>query len=556
MTIDAPWRSVPIVENEVVRAAEAAGSTDSDISQFRRLTGGDRPEDLDQSTFERYQRLAGWLYYQNPLARRLCDVVTDMVLGAGVKTDVEKSKVEGTTTTTRSTRVEATEAKDNGANDVKRLITRFLEHPANEFNIRLPGLFTSLASVHGELFLPVFVHPGNGDMALGFLEHHLVETVVFNPKNRMEAVAVIQRPPGAGQKPIWWNVIRAEQGKDQPEYPPHPMLAGEEEGTTREIVVPAGAEAIVNNRGPQDFQYGGELFYFRTNVIGTGRGRTALEPALDWLHAYDNFLFGDLRNANLQGAFVWDVTITGADEPALRAKANSIRANPPRHGEVLVHNEKEVWEAKSPNLNAASHSELGSQVKRVIGLSMGLPPHLIGAEDKTNRTTATSSDIPFVRRMEQRQTLLEYLICTILNYMLDQKRHKTVLSSAMRPYPYKVVLPSVTIGEIVAAAEALYNTTEAVIQAKNEGLIPSTEARRIFYLYGLREADVPPGLEDQIEQERKDGILSDPVQLKKDEMELKASVGPAGGGGDAGPGRVKRAKTAQGGPGGAARGRG
>jgi hypothetical protein len=544
MMSKAPWSNIPVLEGRPNtggsglpwRVREAAGSTDDDLAAFRKLSGGDRPDGLDQSTYERYQRLAFWLYYSNPLARRLCDIPTDICLGAGLNIDSEKN-----------TTGEEVHTK------VKELIERFLCHPKNRFETRLPSLFSTLNVVSGELFLPVFVSPQNGDIALSWLEHHKVQDVLFDPKDPMEAVAVIQRPPGAGKKPVWWNVIRAEMGQDQPMFPPHPELSGKAPEMERGIAT--HEELIGKPPTPEDYDYGGELFYFSANGLGPGRGRTQLEPALDWLHAYDEFLFGDLRNANMQAAFVWDVEITGADDSTLSKRAAEMQENPPRPGETIFHNEKEKWAALSPNLNAASHSELGAQVKRLIGLSTGLPDHLIGAGEKVNRTSASSSDMPFVRRMEQKQRLLQYVVRTILDYQLDQKAHKGLLD-AVRPYPYKIVLPSITAGEIVAAAEALYNVTLSLVEAVNNGFTTPEEAQRLWYALGVQEAGVPKDLMKLVKKAREDGLMPDPVADKKAELEAKVTTGqPAMAGGKIGKGqRVIRSSSSKGGPSGASRG--
>jgi hypothetical protein len=417
-------------------------------------------------------------------------------LGGGVNVDLEKNRYG-----------------DNSAQEVKDLIDRFLEHPLVEFDLRLTGMFTLLANVLGELFIPVFVAPENGDVALGFLEYHQVREVVFNPHNRMEAIGVVQVPPGGGQQPIWWNVIRAEQGQDTPMFPKHPGFSPKEPAV------------------PEGYTYGGEIMYFRTNTLGSGRGRSSLEPCLDWLHAYDQFLFGDLRNANLQAAFVWDVEIQDATESELERRAEEIRLNPPRPGEVNFHNQREKWQALSPNLNASSHAQLGSQVKRVIGLALGLPSHLIGAEEGVNRTTSMSSDMPMVRRMERLQRLLRHVVKTIVDYQLDQKVHANLLSHP-RPYPYRIVLPQLTSGEIAAQAEALLNITNAVTAAMQNRVVGVEEARRVWYAYGLTEPDVPRELGEQVEEDIKNGFLPDP---NADTEQLPSTqVGTN-------PGRVKRA---------------
>jgi hypothetical protein len=485
-----PWDNIPLY-NGPLRVTESAGSTDNDLWAFRRLTGMDRPDDLDETTYNRYQKLASWLYYQNPLARRLCDVLTDMALGGGISVEVDEQSAK----------------TDANAEKVDECIKRFLGNPANEFQLRLPGMYTKLAAVNGELFIPVFVAPQNGDAVLGLLENSMVREVRFNPSNPMEAIGVVQSPPKASEPPIWWNVIRATYGENGVEYPPHPIFDDEEKVDVK--------------RTPDGYQYGGELFYFRTNVLGEGRGRSALEPALDWLHAYDNFLFGDLRNANLQAAFVWDVKITGATHSDLTLRAEDIKKNPPRPGEVNFHNETEEWQALSPNLNAGDHSVLGLQVKKLIGMAMGLPSHLIGAEDQTNRTTSVSSDVPFLRRMEQRQRLLSCMVSTILDYQLHQKRHAQILKWDDKPFPYRIVLPSLNAVEMVGQAEALYNITQALLDATKSKFTSLAEARRVWYSYGLSESDVPDNIEEQINTEIKSGMLADEVANAKTELEAK-----------------------------------
>lgn len=482
-----PWDQVPVYNRSAAlpvrslsRGRESIGtSVDSDFWAFRRLTGDDRPDGLQPDVFMRFQRLASWLYMQNPLARRLADVVTDMCLGGGINIDVVKDA-----------------QSDADAQKMKGYIDRFRQDPIGNFDWLLPRFFTGLATVYGELFLPCFVAQ-NGDVTVSYLEPNRVREVVFSPDNPLQALHVIQHARKPSEKPFIWNVIAGEKTRDGGvRFPMHPL--------DRE------ADALVRVEEPDRYTYAGEIFYFEANHLGTGRGRSAFEPVFDWLHAYDSFLFGDLRNANLQTSFVWDVEIQGAEQPELEQRALEIRKNPPKPGEVNIHNEKEKWQALSPSLNAASHAQLGSQVKRVIGLALGLPSHLIGAEEGVNRTTSSSSDIPFLRRMEQRQAQLVQVVKTLIDYQLDQKAHLGLLKNLQRPYPYRVVLPELTAVEVVGAAESLYNTTMALAMARQNQLTSAQDSRRIFYAYGLGEDDMPQNLGEQIAQDIKAGDLPDP----------------------------------------------
>ena len=451
------WSNIPVRLAETTRPAATRESLahDEDDWMYRRLSGQDRVGDLDHTTRARFQRLARWLYHSNPLARRVCDLPVDYLLGGGV----------GFQTTIEGAAGEA----------LKGAIERFWEHPQNRFAERLPLWFTEYSEVFGELFLPAFINRQSGDVALGYLAPEQINEVWWNPDNALEATAAVQLPVEPGGKPVFWSVIRGQPGDGAASYPPHPDLA-------------AGAERFrqAPDFDPERHEWGGALFYFRANGLATGRGRSALEPMLDWVHAYDQFLFGDLRNANLQGAFVWDVECEGLDGAALQRKADEIRKNPPRPGEVRVHNSSEKWQAITPRLHGEDHAGLGTQVKRVIGIGAGLPSHLVGAEDDVNRATAESSSLPFLRRMERRQERLRDLIETLVDYQLDQRGHVHGTRSGLpgRPYAYETVLPEVCVEDGLHAADCLAKLADGLGAAVRNGFLSKDEARRIWRVRG------------------------------------------------------------------------
>lgn len=521
-----PWALVPVLPARQMQSLESdpyvqAGTTDADISMFRRITSTQKPDSLSPATFRRYQGLSAWLYYQNPLARHICQGRTSMCLGGGFNIDTQRDDQSSET-------------------NVRELLDRFLDNPINSLQIRFPEYFTQLASVLGELFLPIFVQPQSGDVSIGYLEPSLVVDVLFEPGNRSQARSVIQRSAVPGEKPYLWRVIQAEMTPDGAMFPPHPAIGG---SVTRQV----GAQdpgipewSPLSTEEASKYQYAGEILYFTANKFGTGRGRSLLEPVLDWLHVYDSFLFSDVRNANLQSAFVWDITLAGADGPSLKKRTAEIQMNPPTPGCTRVHNDKEKWEAVTPRITGAANSDLGAQVKRVIGMGVGLPSHMIGAEDGTNRTTANSTDTPFIREMEQCQNLGYHLLRTLCDYQLDQKKHMGLLQGVVsRPYPYRVVLPPVTLGAVVALAEALFNITNSLIEAKNEGITSLADSQRIWYAYGLQESGAPETLNDQIRSERAAGMLIDPVELAMAAPAFSAANPDSSSGGA----RVIRAKS-------------
>ncbi len=132
------------------------------------------------------------------------------------------------------------------------------------------------------------------------------------------------------------------------------------------------------------------------------------------------------------------------------------------------------------------------------------------------------------------------MLRTFCDYQLDQKKHLGLLTGDVtRPYPYRVVLPPVTLGNVVALAEALYNITNSLIEAKNEGVTSQADAQRIWYAYGLQESGAPETLNAQIEAEREAGLLIDPVKMAEDAATYSAANPDSTGGGA----RVARAKS-------------
>jgi len=114
--------------------------------------------------------------------------------------------------------------------------------------------------------------------------------------------------------------------------------------------------------------------------------------------------------------------------------------------------------------------------------------------------------------MERRQNLLSYVVRTIIDYQIDQKRHKQ-LADVTRPYPYRIVPPSLTAGELLSLAEGLYNVTQAVLDMVARGGISMQEARRTWYAYGLQEQDMPDNLNEQIQDEIEQGVIRDPLEV-------------------------------------------
>ncbi|TAK86726.1 MAG: hypothetical protein EPO20_06320 [Betaproteobacteria bacterium] len=348
-----------------VKMREAAGVTiDADEDQWRKLSG-DATRDLTPLTQSRMQKTAHFLWEANLLANRLIELPVAYLLAEGVQLKVNDE-------------------------DNQKTLDAFWRDPINEMDIKLPKKVREL-SLFGEQVYPVFVNEHDGHVRLGYLDPALIAEVVMDPDNKEQPIGIVTTRDAKGNYRKYRVIIN-----------------GEEDVFTLRT---QGARAKFTD---------GDAFYFRVNDLSSGRrGRSDILAQADWLDAYDQFLFGELDRADFLRAFVWDVTLKGANEKEVKKRAGEI--TPPKPGSVRVHNDAETWDAVTPDLKSADTAQ-GARLFRnhVLG-GATMPETWFGGGGDVNRATAGEMNEPTFKIYTMRQKMWKHILESIGRYVLWQK---------------------------------------------------------------------------------------------------------------------------------------
>lgn len=406
---------------------EAAGANvDADDDQWRRLTG-DGQRDLAPMTQDRMQRLAHYQWETNLLANRLIELPVAYLLAGGVRLTIEDE-------------------------DAQAVLNRHWNDGLNAWDLKLPKRARELA-LFGEQCFPVFRDPNTGFVRLGYLDPALIATVVTDPENREQPIGVVTKRDKRG------NVRRY-----------------------RIIVnVPESAFAAGTRKIRETFT-DGECFFYRVNDLSSAtRGRSDLLAQIDWLDAYDQFLFGELDGTAFRRAFVWDVTLTGASPEEVTEKAKKITA--PKPGSVRVHNENEQWEPKAPDLQAADSAEGARLFRNQVLGGATLPEHWYGGGGDVNRSTGESMSEPTEKVLLMRQSVLGYMLTDIGRYVV--RSAWDALDRELKPEEADLLgtltaaWPEMTNKDITKYAASLGQIVAAIAGLLEEGLVTRATALRL-----------------------------------------------------------------------------
>ena len=153
-----------------------------------------------------------------------------------------------------------------------------------------------------------------------------------------------------------------------------------------------------------------EMRHYAVNrLVGAVRGQGDLAALLPWLRRYRDWLVDRVRLNKYRQAFLFDVTLTGADRRTLVGRQQEL-AVPPEPGSIVVHNEKETWRAVRPEIGAAESEADGLALRLMIAAGSGFPLHFLGEGAETNLATATAMAAPALRRLERRQAYFGWVI--------------------------------------------------------------------------------------------------------------------------------------------------
>ncbi len=412
----------------VATMREAAGVTiDDDEDQWRKLTGSSK-RDLTSLTQSRMQELALYLWESNLLANRLVELPLAYLLAEGVKLTAEDEIVQ-------------------------EWLDQFWADPINQMDLKLTKKCREL-SLFGEQCYPVFVNEFTGRVRLGYLDPSLIETVVTDPDNGEQAIGIVTKKNSKGEARRYKVIVNG----------PEEELFTQRTRSIRETFTT------------------GECFFFAVNDLSNGkRGRSDLLAQIDWLDAYDQFLFGELERQHNLRAFIWDVTLKGATPEEVVKRSKEITA--PKPGSVRVHNDSETWTTETPEFKSADSAETAKTLRNHSLGGATIPEHWFGGASDVNRSTGDSMGEPTFKMFIMRQTFIGYMLVTMGQYVI---RRRELAESRREPdlfdpiYKIKAQFPEMVARDTTKYASALTQVASALTIVLDRGILSEETAVRML----------------------------------------------------------------------------
>lgn len=217
---------------------------------WRRLSDNWAQKDVLPSTYLDIHHQVYEAYNANPMANAIVEMGVNFVLGDGLVVDAAHRKVQA-------------------------LLDAFWHDPDNRMNLRQYDLATEL-SLYGELFIRLFVNRYNGHVKIAQIDPVLIDEIECDPEN-------IERQLRCHRRAL---------------------------GPSGEQTTGAAGDAL---KGIW-FAMPDEVMHFAVNkVTNAKRGKSDLATLLPWLRRYKDWLIDRVRINKYKSAFLWDVTLSGAD---------------------------------------------------------------------------------------------------------------------------------------------------------------------------------------------------------------------------------------------------
>lgn len=348
---------------------------------------------------------------------------------------------------------------------VKALLDSFWFDSYNNFPIKQHQKISELA-IYGEQIYPVNVNKENGAIRLGYIDPLNVKDIITS-ENNIEDVQQIKIKGKGGNEGRTLNIIKDENGKLQ-----------------------------------------GDVFFFRINNVSNAlRGVSDLLPLIDFLDMLDQSLVNEVDRSQLMKSFIWDVTLQGKSEDDIRKWMQQRKV--PKPNSIEVHNEGAIWNAVTPDLKISDSIKLIQFVLEYILGGVGIPGHYYGFGQQTNKSTAQTMDMPFLKRLETRQAFIRDMFSQIFQFVIDmavlyEREIMTQQGKGLgkltekEDKSFEVILPEPSTKDIGVLADSLVPLTNALTVAKQNNWISNKTAQKTFTMV-LKEL----GQEVDLEAEEK-----------------------------------------------------
>jgi hypothetical protein len=431
------------VTKHFLKAGVALEGTDhGDEGKYRRFNQKNI-RDLTPMQFGDIQKKAFYQWQRYPLATRMIEILTDFCVGEDLNVKVRIKKRNDD------------EDIDTLKKDGQQVWDDFYEDPVNRLDEDFETIVQDLR-LNGELVLPVFVNDVNGKVRLGYMDPAFIKEVKSVPMNAREIDVLIMTPP-EDTKNVTLKVIRYD---DVPSSPTFGKLAG-------------------------------EVFFFRINYVTTQtRGHGELTQHLDWIDAFEQFLFGVLDGFDARNTFFYDLKMDGFTKEQI----DKMSVPRPTTGEVKIHNEKATWEIQSPDLKAVDASEATRLIRNFIVGTKGFPDHWFGEGSDVNLATAQVMSVPTTRMIKRKQAVIKRMLKKIAQFVLQCAVEKNAIKLEDGEYfDIEVSMFDIERKDSAVIGSAFVQIVTALKVATQSGWVTDENAKKIIDgIIGMLGVEVDP----------------------------------------------------------------
>lgn len=411
-------------------------------SAYRPITSSKRDlRDLLPIEQERMIQIAAYMAMQNPMGKRICELLVDYLVGEGLSYHC--------------------------ANDeVVQVLDRFWHHSVNQLALKQFKKVWQL-TIFGDQAYPAFVDR-DGLVQLGYIDPMNVARVLADPNNAEVRTTLLQKS-FQGYTPPPYDIIRVDEREGSP---------------TKGMWV--GGDRLPNGAV-------GTLWWTINNFSNATRGISDLLAMMDWLDLYDQFLMGEAKRAADMSNYIWDVTLKGMSPEQIKSW---LQGNLPPDGPTIrAHNENVEWKVVERNFRAHDISEQARTIRGQIATAHGLPEGWLFSASESNRSTLAEQASPILKYLSRRQAEVKSMFRQMLEFVRDQAMLAGTLSKTLDEDAKKITVEAsevstVDLGKVALTAKDI---VAAATVSEDRSYLTHEEAggavRRVFNELGT---ELPP----------------------------------------------------------------
>jgi len=444
------------------------------------------------------------LYQSNPIAKRFTDLKRDYIVGGAHEIQWRAADA-----------------------DLQEILSDFWE--TNNLDEHVPEFAMQLFLFGGQCY-PVFVREKDGFVRMAYIDPAEITEVIPHPENSMEMWAVVAGPISGARA---WEVAsenRVYRIIRRDERAIIDLEAGEKRAAESIVMRAKHPDLLVTAEQAtlqqwehemlKDFglkTYTGSCFYYRANAVSNqSTGYGDLLATADYLDQFDGTLFALGERELFRGFFGFDVTMTGANEEELRARAQAAVKNPPARGQANFHNQNEVWDVFAPELGqAGSVATVQEQKADIIG-GLGYPLAWFGSPGGTHLATAQAQGDPTWRSLRYSQGRIQKMIEDFLRFARDQ----AIIAGAWNPKDIgdgkekddtiTVTMPEMTSKDLGIISSVLSSVAAALFSGVEAEWVTLEEAQEVFRkLLSELGVDLQPAVESEELEEDAAPVVDD-----------------------------------------------